>query len=96
MPWSPYHSGMADGLDEIEPDHDSSLPLAFDRDDDLPEPGLAVGYGGEDLDDVSPPVFHDGELPVGFEVDSPLPHLDLGHDVLHGDVGDDLDGLDFL
>ena len=61
---------MADGLDEIEPGDDTSLPLAFERDDDLPDPGFGVGYGGEDLDDVSPPVFHDGGLPVGFEVDS--------------------------
>jgi hypothetical protein len=87
---------VADGLDEIEPGDDASLPIAFQRDDGLTDPGLAVGFGGEDLDDVSPPVFHDGGLPVGFEVDSPVPHLEPGHDVLHGDVGDDLDGIDLL
>jgi hypothetical protein len=85
---------MADRLGEPGPEDEfESLP-GLGREDAPPDAGLAVGFSGEDLDDVSPPVFHDGGLPVGFELDSPLPHLDLGHDVLHRDVGDDLDGLD--
>jgi len=52
-----------------------------------------VGYGVEDIDDVSPPTVHEGEMPVGFEMPAltdPVPHEE-GHD---GDPGLDLD-LDF-
>jgi hypothetical protein len=69
---------MADGLGEAKPEGDFELPGIGDRDDSPPDPGLGVGYGGEDLDDVSPPVFHDGALPVGYEFDSLVPHLGVG------------------
>jgi hypothetical protein len=66
---------MADGLGGATPEGDFELPGDGDRDDSPPDPGLAVGFSGEDLDDVSPPVFHDGALPVGYEFDSLVPHL---------------------
>jgi len=42
--------------------------------------GFAVGYSGEDIDDISPPEMHLGEVPVGFEVDSLVPHFGSGPD----------------
>jgi hypothetical protein len=69
---------MADSLGGPGTDDDNESPRDLERDDTPPDPGLAVGFSGEDLDDVSPPVFHDGALPVGFELDSPLPHLGIG------------------
>jgi hypothetical protein len=66
---------MADGPGGAEPEGDFELPGGVNRDDSPPDPGLGVGYSGEDLDDVSPPVFHDGALPVGYEFDSLVPHL---------------------
>ena len=66
---------MADGLAEAQPEGEFTLPGDVDRGETTPDPGLAVGFSGEDLDDVSPPVLHDGALPVGYEFDSLLPHL---------------------
>jgi hypothetical protein len=45
-----------------------------------PGSAFGVGYGGEDIDDVSPPEMHLGEVPVGFEVDSLIPHFGSGLD----------------
>jgi hypothetical protein len=42
--------------------------------------GFAVGYAGDDIDDISPPEMHLGGLPVGFEVDSLTPHFGSGVD----------------